>query len=154
MLVDQDAVVHLESGVLGEVGVRGDADADKHEVSVETGAVTELDSRDATVRAGDGRDLHAAAQVHLVVEVQVGEDLSNVVTENTQQGQLGLLEDSDVQPGRARSGRRFQADPAGPDDDDPGTSGKIGLEQLAVFQPPEISHTIEVGAGEAKSARS
>src|SRR5438270_908145 len=71
---DPDAVVHLESGGLGEFGRRADADPDEHRVRGDLIAA-------AGHHDGSGPDLlqaDAEAEVDVVIAVQLGEHAADV----------------------------------------------------------------------------
>ena len=117
--VDPDAVIDLEACCGGELAVGRDPDPGDDRVGRDVAAIGQAHPGGLAVVAGDLADLHAAAQVHLVVTVQVGEDLGDLAAEDPQQRQFRRLQHGDLDAGGAGRGRGLQADPAAADQRDP-----------------------------------
>ena len=87
VLVDEDAVVCLQARGRGQRDVRGDPDADDHQVRLD--GATVLEAYDGPpARRLDRGDLYAGAQVHAVLDVQVGEHPGDLRPEHAQQRQV------------------------------------------------------------------
>ena len=91
---------------------RFDADADNDGIGVDRRAVTELD----TIRA-ESRHVDAATDRHAIVEVDGGEQRSDVGSGAAEQRGGGGLHDADLAAGPARRRRHFQTDEPCTDDD-------------------------------------
>jgi len=152
-LVDADAVVGLEAGGVGEVGVGHDPDPDDDRVRLDDGAVGEVHAVGAPVAAHDLGDLHAALQVDAVAPVQAGEDRGHLAAQDSQQRQLIGLEDGDRCAGPPGGGRDLQADPAGPDHDHAGLGVEDDPDPVAVLDGAQVVHAVQIGAGGRESPR-
>lgn len=153
MVVGDDAVVDLQPRSLGQSGVGVDTDAHDDGVRREAGAVGEQDTVGGVPVTGDLADPNAEPQVDAVIPVQVGEDLGDLPAEHPEQGQLGALQHHHPGTGRTGRGRGLQADPARADHDDRRAGPERPLEPVAVLQPPQVQHAVQVRAGNGQPAR-
>ena len=106
----------------------------------------EPDTAGPAAGAGDLGDLDAETQVDAVLAVQVGEDLRDLLAEHPQQRQLGRLQDRDLGPRGPGGGRGLQADPARADHHDPRRGLERGLDLVAVGDPAQVKHAVQVAA--------
>ena len=110
-------------------------------------AVGQAHPRGFAAVAGDLGDLHPAAQVHVVLAVQVGEDLGDLAAEDPKQRQFRRLQHGDLDAGGAGRGRGFQADPAAADHRHPWRAFEGRLDLVAVGDSSQVEHAVQASAG-------
>jgi putative membrane protein len=147
------AAAQADSGVDREADVRGRADRDEDGVGVDALAVLGLDAGGLAVLAEDAGDLGAAAQVHAVVGVELGEDQAHLGAEDAFERLRAVPEDRDVAAELAGGGGDLHADPAVADDGGLLGGAEGGGEEVGLLDGAEQVHALEVRAGDGERAR-
>nr|WP_228091480.1 PH domain-containing protein [Glycomyces sp. TRM65418] len=143
----------VETGLDREADVRGRADGDEHGVGGDVPAVPGLHARDPAVIADDPHDPAAAAQVHAVLGVELGEDEAHLGAEDPFERLRAVTEEGDLAAEQAGRGGDLHADPAVPDDRDLPRAVQRRSEQIGLLDGAQQMHALEIGAGDGERAR-
>ena len=97
VLVDEDPIVHGDSGSRGEFGARLHTDSDDHEVALEFAAVAGADALDRLVSL-ECRDAGPHEHLHPLVGVDVAVDGAYLGAQHALQGDLIRIEEVTSRP--------------------------------------------------------
>ena len=153
--VDDDPVLDVQPGRLGEVDARSGPDPDDDQVGVDQRAVGQLDRTDVrpVARGDDLGDLGPRPQVDPVLPVQVREHRGELRAEHAEQRQRVAHEDAHLAAGRTGGGGDLETDPPAADDHDALAGRQQRAQAVAVVEGPQVDDTVEVGAGHVEPAR-
>ncbi|KAG1648585.1 hypothetical protein GQR58_029726 [Nymphon striatum] len=100
--VANNAVVHGEARAFEPLGVGDDTNTNDHHIGVEGGAIGKGDRTYSSVTF-EGIDAYAQPQVHALLHMQVGADLTHLGTKNTLERHGGHLHHGDIEPAELAS---------------------------------------------------
>ena len=139
--VHDDAAIHRQARLLGELEPRPDADADDDEIGREPRAVVEHDRV-----ALDALRFAAEMEHDALLLVQRSNERAEVVAEHALERKLLRRDDVDVDLARAQRRRDLEADEARADHDGALCRLRRGDDRAAVGERAQVVHVRQIGA--------
>ena len=151
-LVDGDAVVDGQAGLLGQLHVRLHADAHQHHVGVDAAAVLQLGATDAVAVGQQAAQRHAFAQIDTVRAMQRAEVVRGGRRGHALQDARRRFEQRHLQALAGRHGRSLQPDVAAADHQQPPAGHQVRRHRVGIGQAAHQQHALQLAADVGRQA--